>query len=187
MFFLAKVFSDNRKGQGSSTGSSHPMINEYIKAQNVRLIGADGEAVGIVSIEDALEAARSSGLDLFMVSDESDPPVCKILDYGKHKYEQQKKRGESRKKQKIIDVKEVQLRPFIGENDLLIKCKAIKRFIENGDKVKVALRYRGRELSRQETGREVIKKVQEFCQEFAKEESSPKLEGSTMIMILTAK
>ncbi len=183
MYSLAKVFTDNKK-LGNSLNNV-PLINENIKAHEVRLIGANGEAVGIVPIEDALEVAQEANLDLVLVSSESIPPVCKVLDYGKHKYAQQKKKIESKKKQKIINIKEVQLRPFIGENDLLVKCKAIRKFIENGDKVKVVLRYRGRELSRQKTGRDVIQKVQAFCQEFAKEELSPKLEGSVLMMILT--
>lgn len=183
--FLAKIFTDNE--QNRNPNGVVPMINENIKAPRVRLIGVDGEAVGIVPIEDALDVASSAGLDLVMVAEESDPPVCKVLDYGKHRYAQQKKKTESRKKQKIISVKEVQLRPFIGENDLMVKCKAIRKFIENGDKVKVVLRYRGRELSRQETGWEIIQKVQKFCQEFAKEELSPKLEGSVLMMILSGK
>ncbi|MDR1488856.1 MAG: translation initiation factor IF-3 [Holosporales bacterium] len=164
-----------------------PMINEHINAHRVRVIGANGEVMGIMPIEDALDVAAEANLDLVVVSEESDPPVCKILDYGKHKYDLQKKKIESRKKQKFIDIKEVQFRPFIGENDLMIKCRAIKKFIEAGDKVKIALRYRGREVTRQESGWEVIKKVQEFCREFAKEDSPPKLEGFTIIMMLSKK
>jgi translation initiation factor IF-3 len=180
---LAKNFADSNKKRQSSSA----LINGNIGFQKVRLVGADGAAVGIVPIEDALAAAEEASLDLLVVSEESDPPVCKILDYGKYKYELQKKKVESKKKQKIISIKEVQLRPFIGENDLLIKCKAIKRFIEEGDKVKVVMRYRGREISRQDTGREVIQKVRDFCSEFAKEEVLPKLEGSVIIMVLAGK
>jgi translation initiation factor IF-3 len=180
---LAKNFADNNKKRQNSSA----MINENIEFKKVRLVGADGAMVGIVPIEDAIAAAEESDLDLVVVAEESDPPVCKILDYGKYKYELQKKKVESKKKQKVINIKEVQLRPFIGENDLLVKCKAIKKFIENGDKVKVILRYRGREISRQETGREVIQKVRDFCSDFAKEETLPKLEGSVIIMVLTGK
>ena len=161
-----------------------PISNDpFAGVSSVRLIGADGEAVGIVSIEDAREAAEEAGLDLVMVAKESNPPVCKILDYGKYKYEQQKKKTESKKKQKIINLKEVQVRPFIGENDLMVKCKAIKRFIESGDKVKLVLRFRGREMSRHE----VINKVLEFCQEFAKPENPPRLEGTMITTILSGK
>jgi translation initiation factor IF-3 len=161
------------------------LINERIPSSEVRLIGQDGQPIGIVPIAEARGQAETAGLDLVMISGESSPPVCKILDYGKYKYELQKKKGESRKKQKVIDLKEVQLRPFIGENDLLVKCKAIKKFIEAGDKVKLVLRFRGRELTRKEFGHEVVQKVLDFCQEFAKEEAAPKLEGSVIITTLT--
>ena len=128
-----------------------------------------------------------AGLDLVIVSKDAKPPVCKILDYGKYKYEQQKKKAEAKKKQKTIDLKEVQIRPFIGENDLMVKCKAIKRFIEAGNKVKLVMRFRGREMSRQDIGQEVINKVFEFCQDFAKTENPPKLEGTVMMTILSGK
>ena len=153
----------------------------------VRLIGANGEAIGIVAISEAKRIAADEGLDLVVVAKEANPPVCKILDYGKYKYEQQKKKVESRKKQKTIELKEVQIRPFIGENDLMVKCKAIKRFIESGDKVKLVMRFRGREMSRQDIGKDVIKKVLDFCQEFAKPENPPKLEGMMMLTILSGK
>lgn len=153
----------------------------------VRLIGANGEAVGIVAISEAKRIAADEGLDLVVVAKEANPPVCKILDYGRYKYEQQKKKVESRKKQKTIELKEVQIRPFIGENDLMVKCKAIKRFIESGDKVKLVMRFRGREMSRQDIGKDVIKKVLDFCQEFAKPENPPKLEGMMMLTILSGK
>ena len=160
---------------------------ELDNSSSVRLIGANGEPVGIVSLSEAKKAADKAGLDLVIVSKDSNPPVCKILDYGKYKYEQQKKKAESRKKQKTIDLKDVQIRPFIGENELMVKCKAIKRFIESGNKVKLAMRFRGREMSRQDIGKEVIGKVLEFCQDFAKPENPPKLDGTTMMTILSGK
>ncbi|MDR2598523.1 MAG: translation initiation factor IF-3 [Holosporales bacterium] len=164
------------------------MINENINFEEVRLVSENGESVGIVPIDEARRLASEASLDLVLISADSLPPVCKILDYGKYRYELQKKKLESRKNQKIICLKEVQVRPFIGDNDLLIKCRAIKKFIEeDGDKVKVVLRFRGRELSRQELGREVIKKILDFCQDFAKEESEPKLEGSVITTILSRK
>ncbi len=162
-------------------------VAELDNFSTVRLIGADGELVGIVALSDARNAANKAGLDLVIVSKDSNPPVCKILDYGKYRYEQQKKKAESRKKQKTIDLKEVQIRPFIGENDLMVKCKAIKRFIEAGNKVKLVMRFRGREMSRQDIGQGVIAKILEFCQEFAKPENSPKLEGTVMMTILSGK
>ena len=180
---MAKVVT--RKPQGPQANVA--MIKEHISAPEVRLIGADGQAVGIVSRSEALQVASDAGLDLVLIAEDSVPPVCKILDYGKYKYELQKKKTESKKKQKTIELKEVQLRPFIGENDLLVKCRAIKRFIEDGDKVKLVLRFRGRELSRQELGHEVIKKVLKFCEEFAKEENPPKLEGTVIMTVLSGK
>lgn len=177
---MAKLFADKKLD-----GKNLPPINENIKFKEVRLIGKSGEALGIVPLQEAQKVAVDAGLDLVLVAENSEPPVCKILDYGKFKYEQQKKKAESRKKQKAIDLKEVQLRPFIGENDLLIKCKAIRKFIEAGDKVKLVLRFRGRELSRQDLGFDVVKKVLEYAKEFAKEENPPKLEGSSIITILT--
>lgn len=179
-YCLAKLLTNKKPEAKNSTP-----INENIKYKEVRLIGVDGEALGIVSLKEAISNAEKASLDLVLVSENSNPPVCKILDYGKYKYEQQKKKAESRKKQKVIEIKEVQLRPFIGENDLLIKCKAIKKFIESGAKVKVVLKFRGRELSRQDLGFEVIKKVLDYSKEFAKEENPAKLEGSSIITVLT--
>ena len=181
---LAKIVINNKR---QNPQQNSPMINENITVSEVRLIDADGQAVGIIPTKDALNIAIEAGLDLVMISEDSVPPVCKVLDYGKYKYELQKKKTESRKKQKTIDLKEVQVRPFIGENDLMVKCKAIKKFIEAGDKVKLVLRFRGREMSRQELGHEVIKKVLDFCEDFAKPEAAPKLEGSMILTILTGK
>lgn len=181
---MAKIVTTNKR---PNPQQNSPMINENITVSEVRLIGSDGQAIGVVSIKEALNIALEEGLDLVMIAEDSVPPVCKVLDYGKYKYELQKKKTESRKKQKTIDLKEVQVRPFIGENDLMVKCKAIKKFIEAGDKVKLVLRFRGREMSRQELGHEVIKKVLDFCEEFAKPEATPKLEGSMILTILTGK
>ena len=150
----------------------------------VRLIGADGEPIGIVSSEEARHLADEAGLDLVLVSPDAKPPVCKILDYGKYKFEQQKKKAESRKKQKTIDIKEVQVRPFIGDNDLMVKCKAIKRFIESGNEVKLVMRFRGREMSRLEIGRGIVDKILDFCRDFAKTKMPPKLDGSQIMTIL---
>ncbi|MBQ8651031.1 MAG: translation initiation factor IF-3 [Alphaproteobacteria bacterium] len=170
-----------------SSVAKQELINDDIIAEEVRLIGKDGEQLGIVPLQTAKSIAYNDGLDLYLVSNDAKPPVCKVLDYGKYKYELQKKKAESKKKQKVIEIKEVQVRPFIGENDLLIKCKAIRKFIENGNKVKLSLRFRGREMTRQDLGKEVIQKILDFCQEFAKEESPAKLEGNTILAILTAK
>lgn len=150
----------------------------------MRLVDAEGEMVGVVSLRDALFAAEEAGLDLVEVSPNADPPVCKILDYGKYKYEAQKKANEARKKQKIIEVKEIKLRPNIDEHDYDIKMKAMRRFLEEGDKVKVTMRFRGREMAHQDIGMNVLIKVRETLEDLGKVEQMPKLEGKQMIMVL---
>ncbi len=143
--------------------------------------------VGVVSRAEGLKMAEESGLDLVEVSPNAEPPVCKIIDYGKYKYEIQKKKAEAKKKQKIIVVKEVQLRPMIAENDLSIKCRDIKRFLEAGDKVKIMMRFRGRELSHQEIGMGILTKIKSDFEEVAKVEVNPRLEGRQMTMVLAPK
>jgi translation initiation factor IF-3 len=150
----------------------------------VRLVDANGEMVGVVSLRDALFAAEEAGLDLVEVSPNAEPPVCKILDYGKYKYEAQKKANEARKKQKIIEVKEIKLRPNIDEHDYDIKMKAMRRFLEEGDKVKVTMRFRGREMAHQDIGMNVLVKVRDTLEDLGKVEQMPKLEGKQMIMVL---
>lgn len=140
--------------------------------------------VGVVSHKDALERAYSTGLDLVEVSPNADPPVCKILDYGKYKFEEQKKRAEIRKKQKVIEIKEIQLRPGIDKHDFEVKMRSARKFIEEGDKLKVTLRFRGRELSHQELGMDVLNRVKDSLQDIAKVEQFPKLEGKRMIMVM---
>ncbi|SNS57071.1 bacterial translation initiation factor 3 (bIF-3) [Azospirillum sp. RU38E] len=140
--------------------------------------------VGVVSLRDALFAAEEAGLDLVEVSPNAEPPVCKILDYGKYKYEAQKKANEARKKQKIIEVKEIKLRPNIDEHDYDIKMKAMRRFLEEGDKVKVTMRFRGREMAHQDIGMNVLVKVRDTLEDLGKVEQMPKLEGKQMIMVL---
>lgn len=140
--------------------------------------------VGVVSLRDALFAAEEAGLDLVEVSPNADPPVCKILDYGKFKYEAQKKANEARKKQKVIEVKEIKLRPGIDEHDYEIKMRNMRRFIEDGDKVKVTMRFRGREMAHQDLGMVVLVRVRDELEEMAKVEQMPKLEGRQMVMVL---
>ncbi len=181
---MAKVIVDKKNNVNSKDPTK---INEEIKVEEVRLIGSDGKPIGIVPTSKALEIAKSEELDLVLVSEDANPPVCKILNYGKYKYSLQKKKIEAKKKQQTITLKEIQLRPFIGENDLAIKCKAIQKFILNGNKVKVVMKFRGRELSRKELGMEVVNKVIETCSEFAKPDNPPKLEGSTIMTVLTKK
>jgi len=134
--------------------------------------------------KEALERAYKAGLDLVEVSPNADPPVCKILDYGKYKFEEQKRRSEIRKKQKIIEIKEIQLRPGIDTHDFEVKMRSARKFIEEGDKLKVTLRFRGRELSHQQLGVDVLNRVKETLQDIAKVEQYPKLEGKRMIMVM---
>lgn len=143
-----------------------PRVNDMITAQMVRLIDQDGEQVGVVHIREAQEMADTAGLDLVEISPNAEPPVCKILDYGKFKYENQKRKAEQRKKTKVIEVKEIKLRPNIDDNDYQVKMRALKRFIEEGDKVKVTLRFRGRELAHQNLGMDVLNRVKDFNKSF---------------------
>jgi translation initiation factor IF-3 len=143
--------------------------------------------IGVMTRLEGLQMAQKAGLDLVEISPNAEPPVCKILDYGKYKYEQQKKRAEAKKKQKIIEIKEIQMRPGIDGNDLSVKCRAIQRFIEEGDKVKITMRFRGREISHHEIGMTVLMRVREMFEELAKIEQAPRLEGKQMIMILAPK
>ena len=143
--------------------------------------------VGIVLIRDALIAAEEAGLDLVEIAPNADPPVCKILDSGKYKYELQKKAAEARKKQKIIEVKEIKMRPNIDDNDYDVKMRSARRFIEEGDKVKVTMRFRGREMAHQDLGMNVLIRVRDDLESMAKVEQMPKLEGRQMIMVLAPK
>lgn len=140
--------------------------------------------LGVMRPADAMEIAAEAGLDLIEISPNADPPVCKVLDFGKYKYEQQKKKNEARKKQKVVDVKEVKLRPNIDTHDYDVKLRNAQRFLESGDKVKVTLRFRGRELAHQDIGMELLHKVKDELDELAKVEQMPKMEGRQMIMVL---
>jgi translation initiation factor IF-3 len=160
-----------------------PNINTDIRVPEVRLIDADGSNVGVVTISDALGRAEAAGLDLVEIVPNSDPPVCKILDFGKFKYEEQKRKNEARKKQKVIEVKEIKMRPGIDEHDYQVKMKAIHRFLEEGDKVKLTLRFRGREMAHQEIGAKVLERVQIDLNALAKVEAFPRMEGRQMTMV----
>ena len=153
----------------------------------VRCIDPDGEQLGVLDTFDAIRKAEDFGLDLVEVQPNADPPVCKILDYGKFKYEAQKRANEARKKQKIIEVKEIKLRPNIDEHDYQVKMRNVQKFLNAGDKVKVTLRFRGREMAHQELGATVLTRVREETDEFAKVEAMPKMEGRQMIMVLAPK
>ena len=141
--------------------------------------------IGVVNRQEALKIAAESGLDLVEVSPNAEPPVCKVLDYGKYKYELQKKKAEAKKNQKVVEVKEIQMRPVIDENDFQVKLKAVLRFLNEGNKVKVAIRFRGREITHQELGMEIINRVKENVSDIAKVDQAPKLEGRQILMILS--
>ncbi|MDZ4734741.1 MAG: translation initiation factor IF-3 [Rhodospirillaceae bacterium] len=164
-----------------------PRINHEINAREVRLVGADGAMLGVVPIRDAIAQAEDAGLDLVEVSPNAAPPVCKILDFGKFKYEERKRKHDARKKQRIIEVKEIKMRPGIDIHDYQVKMRAIQRFIEEGDKVKVTMRFRGREMAHQELGLKVLDRVRGDMDEKAKVEQLPRLEGRQMIMIMAPK
>jgi translation initiation factor IF-3 len=161
-----------------------PRVNDEITAVTIRLVDQDGEMVGVVPLREGLERAVQVGLDLVEVAPGAEPPVCKILDYGKYKYEEQKRKNEARKKQKIIEIKEIKLRPTIDENDYQVKMRAMVRFLEEGDKVKVTLRFRGRELAHQDLGMKVLVRVKDDLDAMAKVEQMPKMEGRQMTMVV---
>jgi translation initiation factor IF-3 len=162
-------------------------VNADILNGEVRCIAPDGEQLGVMKTEDAIAEADSHGLDLVEVSPNADPPVCKILDYGKFKFEAQKKRNEAKKKQKVIEVKEIKLRPNIDEHDYQVKMRSVQKFLDDGDKVKITLRFRGREMAHQELGVNVLNRVREDTDDVAKIEAFPKLEGRQMIMVIAPK
>jgi translation initiation factor IF-3 len=159
-------------------------INERIEVPEVRLIDDEGQMVGVVSTADALRRAEDLGLDLVEVSPTADPPVCKILDYGKFKYEAQKKANAARKKQRVIEVKEIKMRPNIDDNDYHIKMRKIHEFLEGGDKVKVTLRFRGRELAHQDLAMTLLERLRDEVGELAKVEQFPRMEGRQMVMVM---
>ena len=161
-----------------------PRINEQITASDVRLISSSGKQLGILSIREALIQAEDEGFDLVEVSPEANPPVCKIIDYGKLKYKEQKSKKEAKKKQKIIEVKEIKMRPGIDKHDYQVKIKALLKFIGGGNKVKVSMRFRGREMEHQNLGFNLLKKLTEEVSEYAKVEVPPKGEGKQIKMIL---
>ncbi len=192
MIYTKKLFVLNYKGdciinkQTQGGKDEGPRVNDQIKAETVRLIDADGEMIGVTPLQDALKAAEDAELDLVEVSPNANPPVCKILNHGKYKYEQQKKAAEARKKQKTIDVKEIKLRPGIEEHDFDVKMRNARRFLEDGNKVKVTMRFRGRELAHQEIGVKVVERLKEAVSDISKVDFGPRLEGRQMIMVLSA-
>jgi translation initiation factor IF-3 len=161
-----------------------PRVNEEIRVREVQLIDQDGTNHGTVEIQSALEKAAEAGLDLVEISPNTNPPVCKILDVGKYKYQAQKKAAEARKKQKVVEVKEIKFRPMIDDHDYEVKMRSMRRFFDEGDKVKVTLRFRGREMAHQELGTKLLERVREDVANLAKVEMEPRLEGRQMVMVM---
>ena len=159
-------------------------INEEIETAEVRLVDPSGEVLGVVPTQEALAKAEEFGLDLVEMASNASPPVCKILDYGKLKYVDQKRKAEARKKTKTFDVKEIKMRPGIELHDYDVKMKAMRRFLDEGDKVKVTLRFRGREMSHQELGMKILDRVRDDLEKLAKVEQYPKMEGRQMVMVI---
>ena len=161
-----------------------PRINEEIRVREVHLITHDGSNKGTVPIAAALAAAQEVGLDLVEISPNASPPIVKILDYGKYKYQEQKKAAEARKKQKTVEIKEIKMRPNIDTHDYEVKMKSVRRFFEEGDKVKITLRFRGREMAHQDIGAKLLERVKNEMADVSKVESEPMLEGRQMIMVM---
>lgn len=161
-----------------------PRMNEGIRAARILVIDEEGEKRGPMTPDEGMELAAKAGLDLVEVSTNDDLTVCKLMDWGKHKYQQQKKKAEAKKKQKIVEIKEIKMRPNIDKHDYEVKTRAMRKFFDEGDKVKVTLRFRGREMAHQERGMDLLNKVREEFEETTKVEAMPKLEGRQMMMVL---
>jgi translation initiation factor IF-3 len=161
-----------------------PRLNEEIRSNQVQLIDQTGANIGVVDTQIALAKAVEVGLDLVEIAPNSEPPVCKLIDYGKYKYQAQKKAAEARKKQKVVEVKEIKLRPMIDDHDYEVKMRSMQRFFEEGDKVKVTLRFRGREMAHQELGTQLLNRVKDDNSKYAKIEQEPRFEGRQVVMVL---
>ena len=184
-FFVCQILYEKRRCFGIS--SNVHQINEEIRDSEIRLISATGEQLGIMSAAQAQHIADEQGLDLVKISPQATPPVCKLMDYGKFRYQEQKKAQEAKAKQKVIQVKEVKFRPVTDENDFQTKLRSLVRFLNDGDKAKVTLRYRGREMAHQQFGMELMDRIRTELAEVAQVEHQPKLEGRQMIMVLAPK
>lgn len=167
--------------------AQRPPINENITAREVRLIGPEGEQIGIVSIQEALAAAEEAKLDLVEISPDAEPPVCRVMDYGKHIFEKKKQQAAARKNQKQIQIKEIKFRPGTEEGDYKVKLRNLIKFLSEGDKAKVSLRFRGREMAHQELGMELLKRVEADLAEYGTVEQHPKMEGRQLMMVLAPK
>jgi translation initiation factor IF-3 len=183
LFLFLKFF----RGRWQVISKEQQLVNEAIRAREVRLIGPNGDQLGIKPLKEALRLAQEINLDLVNVAPQAKPPVCRIMDYGKYRYEQSKREKEARKKQKTIQVKEIRLSPTIDENDVRTKLNSVKKFLKKGDKVKLSIRFRGREITHQEIGRKVLDRIAESVKDLSEIERLPKVEGRQMIMILTPK
>ena len=181
------LLGELRIKKATASREGRPLINDEIRAPQVRLVAADGSQVGVVALEHALIEARKSLLDLVQIAAEAEPPVCKIMDYGKHVFEIKKQKGLQRKKQKQIQIKEMKFRPGTEEGDYQVKLRNLKRFLEEGDKAKVSLRYRGREMVHPEIGMNLLKRIEDDLGEFAVIETTPKLEGRQLTMVMAPK
>ena len=166
------------------SSSKKPIINEFIEADEVRLVAADGGQVGVVSIEDALAAAEDAKLDLVLIAPDSDPQVCKIMDYGKHVFDLKKQKAANKKKQRRVHVKEIKFRPGTEEGDYQVKLRNLTRFLTDGHKTKVSLRFRGRELAHQHLGQELIERIKDDLSDYGTVEQEPKMEGRQIVMVL---
>ena len=162
-------------------------VNHEIKAREVRLIGPDGKQLGIMPLKEALRHAQEAQLDLVKVASNAKPPVCKIMDFGKYKYEQSKREKEARKNQKVINIKEIRMNPTIDEHDFQVRLKNTLKFLKEGNKVKVSIRFRGRQMTHTQLGEEVLNKMIELTQELGVVEKPPKMEGRNMVMVLSPK
>jgi translation initiation factor IF-3 len=191
-YFPASIHAHNKRTEAIArrphnappVRETGPRVNGRIRSPEIRLIGAEGENLGVVTPQRAMELAEQAGLDLVEISPNAAPPVCKIMDFGKYKYEQQKREAEARKKQKIIEIKEIKFRPGTDTHDYDVKMRNVLKFLENGDKVKITLRFRGREMAHQELGLELLNRVADDVKEVAKVENMPKLEGRQMVMMI---
>ena len=167
------------------TRDTGPRVNERIRAPEIRLIGAEGENIGLITPEKALALAVAAGLDLVEISPNAAPPVAKIMDFGKYKYETQKKESEARKKQKVIEIKEIKFRPNTDTHDYDVKMRSVTKFLEGGDKVKITLRFRGREMAHADLGRKLLERVADDVTDLGKVEAMPRLEGRQMVMMIS--
>ena len=167
--------------------AQRPPINENITAREVRLIGAEGEQIGIVSIQEAMAVAEEAKLDLVEISPDAEPPVCRVMDYGKHVFEKKKQQAVARKNQKQIQIKEIKFRPGTEDGDYKVKLRNLIRFLSDGDKAKVSLRFRGREMAHQELGMELLKRVEQDLLEYGTVEQYPKMEGRQLMMVIAPK